>query len=216
MNSHHTVEKIVSLGRRWRFEEAHALRVSRLALQLFDQLQPLHSMGNTERIWLRAAALLHDVAKKHDPTDHHKTARDVILAATDLPFRWEERVIIALAARYHRGALPDRRHAYFGTLESDAQRYVTRLAALLRLADGLDKGRAGFVEDVHCEVRKRNLRLTLVSSGTPAMCKALQKADLLSTAFGRSVVMDVETVPQREDFCLEPSAENTYIQNARV
>ncbi len=45
------------------FEHRHARQVAKLSLKLFDKLQPLHRMGNSERIWLRVASLLHDVGK---------------------------------------------------------------------------------------------------------------------------------------------------------
>jgi exopolyphosphatase/guanosine-5'-triphosphate,3'-diphosphate pyrophosphatase len=53
----------VSLGRRFHFDEAHAQQVSRLALALFDQLEPLHGLGGKERRLLLAGALLHDIGK---------------------------------------------------------------------------------------------------------------------------------------------------------
>ena len=37
------------------FEQQHAVQVAKLSLKLFDKLQPLHRMGNSERIWLRVA-----------------------------------------------------------------------------------------------------------------------------------------------------------------
>ncbi len=58
--------------------------------------------------------------------------------------------MIGLVARYHRGQLPAS-----GTLTSkiwaDDRHYVAKLAALLRLADGLDKARAGRVKDLLVE-----------------------------------------------------------------
>ena len=61
------VNAIIGIGEAYGFETEHALQVTRLALRLFDELQPLHGMGNTERIWLRAAAMLHDVGKARGP-----------------------------------------------------------------------------------------------------------------------------------------------------
>ncbi len=201
---------IIELGKSYGFDLDHASRVSRLALRLFDQLQPLHEMGNTERIWLRAAALLHDVAKPQDPKDHHKAARDLILHSTSLPFRAEERTIIALVARYHRGSLPEGDHAYFRDLDAESQLYVAKLASLLRLADGLDEGRAGLVDDVFCQIRPRCVLLRALSRDTVSVRKVLRKADLFGRTFGRDVVVGVEIVPAHLDLGLDSKAAPAY------
>ena len=55
----------MELGRRYDFGrgEGHALKVRDLALKIFDDAERLglHGMGPRERLWLEAAALLHDV-----------------------------------------------------------------------------------------------------------------------------------------------------------
>jgi exopolyphosphatase/guanosine-5'-triphosphate,3'-diphosphate pyrophosphatase len=58
---------------------------------------------------------------------------------------------VALVARYHRGRLPTRRHPAFAALDRDGRRRVRRLAAVLRVADGLDRGHAAAVDDVRVE-----------------------------------------------------------------
>ncbi len=203
-------DSVVELGKSCRFDMGHAFRVSRLALRLFDQLQPLHEMGNTERIWLQAAALLHDVAKSQDPKGHHKAARDLILHSTSLPFRAEERTIIALVARYHRGSLPESDHAYFRDLDAESQLYVAKLASLLRLADGLDEGRSGLVDDVLCQIRPRSVLLRLLSRDIVSVRQAMRKADLFGRTFGRDIVIGVEIVPTHLDLGLDSGTDLAY------
>jgi exopolyphosphatase/guanosine-5'-triphosphate,3'-diphosphate pyrophosphatase len=204
------IRKVVALGESSRFELRHAARVRHLALRLFDELQPLHRMGNTERLWLEAAALLHDVGKRESPKTHHKAARDLIVNSPELPFRWEERVIIALVARYHRGSFPRDGHRYFRDLDSDAQGYVRRLAALLRLADGLDKGRSGLVEDLECGVQWQNVHIRADSRDRVPVRKARAKADLFEAVFARKAVFHVGSQPQFGDATLDPYADLAY------
>lgn len=190
------VNTIIEVGEAYGFEVNHALQVTRLALRLFDELQPLHGMGNTERIWLRVAAMLHDVGKNQDPKNHHKVAREIIVRSTKLPFRGEERVIIGLVARYHRGSLPQEGHKHFKDLDADARRYVRKLAALLRLADGLDKGRCDLVRGLQCGIRRQRVHIALVSRDTLDVGSALSKADLFESVFRKTPVFHA-TIPEQ-------------------
>jgi exopolyphosphatase/pppGpp-phosphohydrolase len=166
-------------------------------LRLFDELQPLHGMGNTERIWLRAAAMLHDVGKAQDPKGHHKMAQEIIICCSQLPFRAEERVIIGLVARYHRGSLPQGDHRHFQDLDTDSRRYVKRLASLLRLADGLDKGHCDLVEALECEIRRRRVHVRVVSREPLNIGSALSKADLFERVFQKKAILHATVGPQQ-------------------
>lgn len=188
MKATESITTIIGVGEAHRFETKHAFQVTRLALRLFDDLQPLHGMGNTERIWLRAAAMLHDVGKRDDPKEHHKLAQEIIIRSSSLPFRAEERVIIGLIARYHRGSLPKDDHKYYRDLDRETRRYVGKLASLLRLADGLDKGHKSLVEGLQCDISRRRVVISLVSREVLSVGSALTKADLFEHIFRKRAV----------------------------
>jgi exopolyphosphatase / guanosine-5'-triphosphate,3'-diphosphate pyrophosphatase len=188
------INALRGVGQAYGFEARHAVQVTRLASRLFDDLQPLHGMGNTERIWLRAAAMLHDVGKRQDPKNHHKAAQEIIIGSLKLPFRSEERVIIGLVARYHRGSLPYDDHKYYRDLDGEARLYVRKLASLLRLADGLDKGHSDLVEGLRCDIRRRRVLIRIVSRDPMNTASARGKADLFECVFRRKVVLAVGIV----------------------
>jgi len=166
-------------------------------------------MGNTERIWLRAAAMLHDVGKDEDPKEHHKLAQEIIVRSSSLPFRAEERVIIGLVARYHRGSLPKDDHKYYRDLDNDTRRYIRKLASLLRLADGLDKGHESLVAGLRCDIRRRRVLVTLASREAPSIESALAKADLFEQVFQKKVVFCLAAASRRRnsnvDFDTKPA-----------
>jgi len=201
---------VAEFGESYDYEPGHALHVSRLALRLFDQLQPLHGMGNTERIWLRAAAMLHDIAKVRDPQNHHKLARDIILDASELPFRRRERRIIGLIARYHRGPLPQDDHRHFRDLDADEQLCVRKLAALLRLADGFDKGHAQLVESLDCGTRRHFVHLRATSRDVLPIDSIFSKADLFAQVFRRRVTIHVSIGRPGLESALDLSASFAY------
>lgn len=120
-------------------EPPHVFQVAKTACQLFDQLNPLHVLSATERRILEAAALLHDIGRAQGGSSHHKRSRDMILDAHLDGFTLSERTMIACIARYHRKAEPKPTHKVFRELSGGEQAIVEKLAAILRIADGLDR-----------------------------------------------------------------------------
>jgi exopolyphosphatase/guanosine-5'-triphosphate,3'-diphosphate pyrophosphatase len=129
----------------------HARHVARLALSIFDQLRPLHGLGPVERQVLEFAALLHDVGELIAFERHERHTHYLVRNADLRGFSREEVELVALVARYHRGGAPKRRHPEFGRLEKPERRAVRRLAAILRLADGLDRSHFQAVRGVVVE-----------------------------------------------------------------
>jgi len=140
-----------AFAERCRYERPHAEQVRRLALCLFDQLAGRLGARPGDREVLADAALLHDVGYHINYEKHHKHSYHLIQHADLLGVTPAEQELVAQVARYHRGRLPSRRHAAFAALDRDAQRRVRRLAALVRVADGLDRGHAAAVGDVRVE-----------------------------------------------------------------
>lgn len=129
-----------ALSQRFGVEPNHARQVTRLALTLFDQLAPLHKLPASTRPLLEAAALLHNVGQAVAYQRHHKHSYYLIRHA-DLPgVADRERELIALTARYHRRAAPERSHPDVSDLSQAEFLIVRKLSTLLRLADALDRG----------------------------------------------------------------------------
>ena len=132
----------------------HALHVCRNSLALFDVFEDLHGLGKHERFLLEAAALMHDTGYATRPMQHHKGSRDLILASGLEGFSSRELAMVACIARYHRKGDPKPSHSGYKDLEKNDQETVTKLAAILRVGDGLDRTHSGLtgllrVEQTH-------------------------------------------------------------------
>ncbi len=142
-------------------EPEHAYSVCKTSLALFDQLLPLFALDVGLRPLLEAAALLHDIGHTRDCRRHHKHSRDIIMAL-DLPvFSEDERKMVACVARYHRKSEPQAGHKLFRGLAPKAQDAVQGLAAILRIADGLDRSHEGMTEGLRVSRKRDHLRILL-------------------------------------------------------
>lgn len=178
-------------SRKFHTDAAHAEQVRRLALELFDQLAPDLGLDPERRYLLEAAAILHDVGYHIAYERHHKHTFHLISHA-DLPgFSTREVRLIATVARYHRGAHPKAGHEGMTDLGADDRLLVTRLAAILRLADGLDRSRGQLVRGLDARIAD-SLLTVCVAGEEPLDVEvhgATQKADLFARVFGVEVAV---------------------------
>jgi exopolyphosphatase/guanosine-5'-triphosphate,3'-diphosphate pyrophosphatase len=180
----------------------HSERVAALAIQLYDGLlawgwQPAVDAVSA-RSSLLAAALLHDVGKSDGQKGHHKTSLDLIRAHGN-PLGWNagELQRAAIVARFHRGALPTRRHKLLRDLLPDEQKATIQLAAVLRLANALDAAHDGHIRRIQIESSqtwtKGNEALTIAAEGYSPLGGSSQtiaaERHLLETVLGRPVMV---------------------------
>ncbi|MGV3707682.1 MAG: HD domain-containing protein [Gemmatimonas sp.] len=130
---------------RCHYEAPHSRHVQTLSLQLFDSLAPRLGLGAVDRRMLADAALLHDVGYHINYEKHNKHSFHLISHADLLGMTPTEQVGIAHIARYHRGSPPKKSHRAFAALDRVLRERITKLSALLRLADGFDRGHIGAV-----------------------------------------------------------------------
>ena len=141
------------------YEASHTHHVTRLALRLFNELRPLHHLGTTERFYLQAAGILHDIGWIEGRKDHHKASLKIILHTSLLPINHQERLLIGSIARYHSGSIPSLDHDHFAALNLEDRKRVLILAAILRLADALDRTHAGKIETIQCKITDHKIHL---------------------------------------------------------
>ena len=136
---------VIELAERYGYNAAHARHVGQLAVALFDQTRAVHRFGDREREWLEYGALLHDAGVHISYERHHRHSYYLIKNGELRGFDPQEIEIIALLARYHRQATPKKTHEGYGPLKGELRRTVRTLAAMLRLAEGLDRSHAQVV-----------------------------------------------------------------------
>ncbi|MEA2297953.1 MAG: exopolyphosphatase / guanosine-5-triphosphate,3-diphosphate pyrophosphatase, partial [Solirubrobacteraceae bacterium] len=188
---------VVNLAAQYHVDEAHTRHVARLALGLFDELAAagLHPGDPMERELLWAASALHDIGMSVDYDDHHKHSRYLILNAGLPGFAPNEVAVIAQAALFHRKGMPDAGFLEPVLEEGDLAR-LHRLAALLRLAEDLERSRDQSVREAHIRVRGDDAELRIIAAGDLAVPRwaAQRETAVFERAFGARL-----TVTGQED-----------------
>ena len=179
----------VHLGRRYMFDEAHAVRVANLAVSLFDDLRARHSLGDTDRKLLLAAGVLHDIGQYVSYKGHHKHSLYLISNSELAGLEPRQMQVVANIARYHRKSEPEARHVAYAALPLEDQRRVRLLGAVLRVADALDRDHLQRVQRVRATVQGSDLVLELEGASELLLERwALQKkSDFFAHVFGLKV-----------------------------
>jgi exopolyphosphatase/guanosine-5'-triphosphate,3'-diphosphate pyrophosphatase len=177
-----------------RLDHQHAEHVANLAVKLFDTLST--ELGDDASGWatsenrelLYAAALLHDVGYHVNYSKHHKHSYHLIVHSALAGFTRREIELMANIARYHRGARPKLKHANFARLSPEDREFVRQLAALLRLAVGLDRSHAQRVTDLSLRCLDGLAIVDVEAEAEPQveLWGAEQKGRLFEDAFGLS------------------------------
>lgn len=180
---------VMALARRCSWPEAHSRHVATLSLQLFDELRELHHLEGEDRELLEYAAFLHDIGEHvaHEGHDrhaaylvHHGRLRGLTPTAI---------TVLTALVRWHRRGDPKAHDDLVGKLDEGQRDRVRRLAALLRLADGLDRGRKQVVTQVTARVGPDLVLLHIRAQGDPELelWGARRKRDLFEKTFEREL-----------------------------
>jgi len=143
------------------YDAQHCEQVCGLAVTLFDQLQPIHGMGNHCRDLLQVSALLHDIGHSIHRESHHKIG-EFLVRNGDVPgLRGKDRDVVACVVRYHSESGPNTDHKVYASLLPAKRREVRGLVSLLRIADRLDSDHRQSVSGVRARLTPRGVFLGL-------------------------------------------------------
>ncbi len=172
-------------------ELEHGRKVAALAGRIYEQLAAPLDLLPGDRLLLECAARLQDVGYVINYDQHHKHSYHLIRNARIPGIRANDLEIIANVARYHRGAHPKRKHENLARLSSDDQQRVQRMAAILRLAGGLDRSRTQLVRDALASIADGRAVIEAVADEEPQvdLWGAERRTDLFEKVFGMPVTV---------------------------
>jgi len=186
------LEEVRAFMREMEAQPLHVTHVTQLALQLFDGLVALHGLGEWERGLLETAGYLHDIGHQFDHLDtvHHRESARMIREHPWKNLPTLDANLAAQVARYHRKSPPKMKHEEFAILSPSDRVLVQKLAALLRIADSLDRSHEQHISRVTVDALPDKLIFHLDANG-PVLLEVItaqMKGDLAREIFQRELV----------------------------
>ncbi len=213
-----TVEEMCA---RFQVDMAHARCVAEHALILFDATAALHRLGEERRRLLEVMGILHNVGLDTDPDRHHVAGRDIVLKHPLHGLSEIERRMLAAGIYLHRKRFKRKRlkTEVIASLPPGIKQDTLAMAALLRMADGLDYSQTQSTTVERVQVSSTAIRVTV--NGPYAQVdagRAQRKADLWDSLFDRPfffVTEEDDLEPEKGSLeVVEPMAVDEQVDSA--
>ena len=180
------------LAERYGVNNGHQRFVTRFALQFFDQLRPIHRLGNHERLLLEIASMVDDIGNFINQSGHYRHSAYILRANPLIGLSDEDNRIIAEVARYHSAESPTAMQPHYRHLDDDIQLTIAKLAAILRVVDSLDDSRQQKITAVSLKLTSDNrLKIKATANDDLVLEKwsFSSKAKLFNDVFGIQPVL---------------------------
>ena len=186
----HSIENFM---RFYDIREHHANHVCKLVLNLFDQLQDLHCLGEEERKLLWVASLIHDCGISINYYNHSRHTFYLLTNSRIIGLSHRELVMCAFICVLHCQEDVKKKYLtqYKDLLGEDDYQKIYKLGVLLRICTGLDRSTTGIVEDLHCQLGSDYVEIKTVASSNADLeiCQANRSADFFKKIYGKNLII---------------------------
>jgi exopolyphosphatase/guanosine-5'-triphosphate,3'-diphosphate pyrophosphatase len=175
------------LGQKFIYDKEHADMVAKYALEIFDAMKKIHGVDEKGRLLLHAAAILHDIGQFLNNRQHHKHSYYLIKNSQLPGISQDELNIIAAIARYHRRAVPRDSHPEYMQLDAPSRVLVSKMAAIIRVADALDRSHNAKFAKLNISFEKDSMLINAESKNFDTTSEYLaldSKSDLFIDIYG--------------------------------
>jgi CHAD domain-containing protein len=175
---------------RYDVNQPHARAVAEHALILFDLATGVHHLPPRWRELLEMAALLHNIGYRTDPRRHHIVGRQILQTHPPLELEPVGQQVVAATTYLHRKPITAKRlrklkaHACLAALPAGVRDPTLTLAALIRMATGLDYSQDQASRLGRAAVASREISLEVLGPHAEVDARrAQEKADLWDLLF---------------------------------
>ncbi len=156
------LEAVRLISKKYKINKVHTDSVEKFALKIFDKMKKIHGMGQIEKKLLSTAAILHDIGKFVNYNDHEYHSYNLINGLDISILNIDELEVVANIALYHGKRTPTYTDDSYMRLPSETRVLISKLTAILRMADSLDKCEDGKVSDIDIKVESNKIVVTAI------------------------------------------------------
>lgn len=183
------ISSALTIRRKYGVDLRHAQNVANYGLQMLSVLRERYEFSERDEMIFHVAALLHDIGQYINAASHHKHSRYLILNSDVFGLGQRDITIAALVARYHRRAAPRPSHSDYMSLDRVGRITVSKLAAILRVANALDLLRSR--RSLHLEMSMERNRFIIGTPPdqdvSPVQQRVRDRSYLFSSVFGKEI-----------------------------
>lgn len=185
------ISSATDVAHRYQVDITHARHVCAYAITLMESLRGRHSFSTRDEMILTVAALLHETGQFISMRAHHKHTCYLITNSDIFGLGSQEVALAAQTARYHRRSMPKPTHSTFMQLSREDRLTVSKLAAILRVANALDCLRNRRM--LPLRLRERDGSLTVMTDAFTHLpiiqSRVSSRADLFEQIYGLRVTV---------------------------
>jgi len=184
------------LAARFGCHTGHYRSVTQLALTMFDKLKRLHGLGARERLVLQCAAILHDCGKIIHSRAHYRHSYNIIRGLDIVGLGVRETEIAANVALYHSRIVPTPEQQDYQLLSQNDRVIVSKLAAILRIADALDRSHTQKVQAIDVKLAEGMLTVQVTANRNMELeeWSFLEKGAFFQDVYGIETVIRVKRI----------------------
>lgn len=149
-----------NLAKRYRCNRVHSAQIEAFAVKIFDAMAKIYDLTDIQRLQLRIAAILHECGNYINMHDGAINSYNIIAGTEMIGLSHRERMEVANIVKYTFRYLPPYNKI---TSELETCNYITisELAAILRIANILDKSHRQKIKNVSAVVKAGKLIITV-------------------------------------------------------
>lgn len=149
-----------AMARIYHVNENHTENIRKFACKIFDKMKGTHGLDKRKRLLLELAAIMHDCGHYVNAKEHLSSSFDLLKNIDLYGMTAEEMRIIAYIARYNEYDVPNYDEFEFVFLGDETRLVISKLVAIFRLANALDKSHKQKFNDIKARLEKERLLIT--------------------------------------------------------